>query len=154
MNAKTLIAFTSLFLTHNLRADIANAQQPQSSIRYFVIQSTGLFEITDVATGGRFVIAPTSERFVVDGRSMQVRGRTDRVRRGERYVTVTKVIETSNCNTEKFFEDREPMFGSQGLTPGETTLPPDLVPQTTVSVTTKVVNSRTPSTRRLSIGSR
>ncbi len=154
MNAKTLIVLTSLFLASTLRADIANAQPSETTIRYFVIQSTGLFEITDVATGGRFVIAPTSERFVVDGRSMQVRGRTDRVRRGEKYVTVTKVIEPSNCNTEKVFEDREPMVKSQGITPGQTTLPPDIVPQTTVSVTTKVVNSRTPSTRRLSIGSR
>jgi hypothetical protein len=154
MNAKTLIVLTSLFLASTLRADIANAQPSETTIRYFVIQSTGLFEITDVATGGSFVIAPTNEFFVVDGRSMQVRGRTDRVRRGESYVTVTTVAEQARCDIETIHVDGRAIKKSKALFRGTNSGNSDEVPQSTVSITTKVVNNRTPSTRRLSIGSR
>ena len=62
----------------------AEAQQ----IRFFVKQSTGVFEITNAAAGGRFVNAPTGERIQVPGAgTMAVQGRTDRARRGETVVT-------------------------------------------------------------------
>lgn len=61
----------------------ADAQQ----IRYFVKQSTGLFEITSQSTGGTFVVAPTGESIMVPGvGALPVRGRTDRVSRGETVV--------------------------------------------------------------------
>lgn len=57
-------------------------------IRYFVAQSTGLFEIRNISTGGRFVVAPTGETLLVDGRGvLLVRGYTDRAQRGETVVT-------------------------------------------------------------------
>ncbi len=64
-------------------ADIA-AQE----IRYFVVQSTGLFEILNVPTGGRFVRQPTSEYLNVSGHgTLRVVGYTDRAQRGENIVT-------------------------------------------------------------------
>jgi hypothetical protein len=64
-------------------AAAASAQE----IRYFVVQSSGLFEIRNVSTGGRFTIAPTNEHIHVNGRAIQVRGFTDRASRGETVVT-------------------------------------------------------------------
>lgn len=64
-------------------AAAASAQE----IRYFVVQSSGLFEVRNVSTGGRFTIAPTNEYISVNGRVMQVRGFTDRASRGETVFT-------------------------------------------------------------------
>lgn len=57
-------------------------------IRYFVVQRTGLFEIRNASTGGRFVTSPTGEQIIVPiCGSLSVRGYTDRVQRGETVVT-------------------------------------------------------------------
>jgi len=57
-------------------------------VRYFVLQKTGLFEITEQATGGRFIGSPTGENIQVPGVGvLAVRGRTDRATRGETVVT-------------------------------------------------------------------
>lgn len=55
-------------------------------IRFFVPQSTGLFEVKG-STGGRFITSPTSEFITVPGRGpIRVVGYTDRVQRGETLV--------------------------------------------------------------------
>ena len=81
--SRRVLGLGLMVLAGMLGAGSAEAQD----IRYFVRQSTGLFEITATATGGRFFIAPTGERIVVDKVSLPVRGRTDRVARGETVVT-------------------------------------------------------------------
>jgi hypothetical protein len=54
-----------------------------AEIRYFVTQSTGLFEVKG-STGGRFITQPTSEYINVPGRGvLRVVGYTDRASRGE-----------------------------------------------------------------------
>ena len=62
-----------------------------AEIRYFVVQSTGLFEIKSVNTGGRFVVQPTGEMIPVSATNpnikQPVRGFTDRLVRGsEKFV--------------------------------------------------------------------
>lgn len=62
---------------------MAQAAEAQS-IRYFVRQSTGLFEILGTNTGGRFVVAPTGESIFISGvGNLPVRGYTDRAKRTE-----------------------------------------------------------------------
>jgi len=53
---------------------VSAAATSAQEIRYFVVQSSGLFEIRNVSTGGRFTIAPTNEHIHVNGRAIQVRG--------------------------------------------------------------------------------
>jgi len=58
-----------------------------AGIRYFVIQSSGLFEVKG-STGGRFITQPTSEFIHVPGTgAVRVVGYTDRAQRGERIVS-------------------------------------------------------------------
>ncbi len=58
------------------------------SIRFFVRQSSGLFEVKATpSTGGRFVVAPTGEWIAIPGLgSLPVRGYTDRASKGETVV--------------------------------------------------------------------
>ncbi|MFM7319624.1 MAG: hypothetical protein ACKO85_17225 [Isosphaeraceae bacterium] len=67
------------------------------TIRYFVKQSTGLFEVKG-STGGRFVVSPTGEMITVNGVRLPVRGYTDRVVRDtEQFIaTVTGATGTGN----------------------------------------------------------
>lgn len=61
-----------------------SSQADAQEIRYFVKQSTGLFEITSQSTGGTFVRATTGEWITVPGVGrFPVVGRTDRASRGE-----------------------------------------------------------------------
>ena len=63
------------------------SESQAAGIRYFVIQSSGLFEVTDRATGGRFTPNVTGERIQVPGRGLlPVVGQTDRASRGESVV--------------------------------------------------------------------
>ncbi|MFM7071657.1 MAG: hypothetical protein ACKO38_07695, partial [Planctomycetota bacterium] len=58
-----------------------------AEVRYFVSQSSGLFEVKG-STGGRFITAPTSEFIQVPGRTpVRVVGYTDRAQREETVVT-------------------------------------------------------------------
>jgi hypothetical protein len=76
-----LVAMLAVLMGASLSAE---AQE----VKYYVVQSTGVFEITNGSTGGRFIIAPRNEYISVPGRgTMQVRGRTDRAARGETVVT-------------------------------------------------------------------
>lgn len=65
------------------------------TIRYFVKQSTGLFEVKG-STGGRFIVSPTGEMITVNGVRLPVRGYTDRVvRNSEQFIaTVTNATGT------------------------------------------------------------
>jgi len=81
--SRRMLGFGLMVLAGMLGAGTAEAQ----GIRYFVKQSTGLFEITGAATGGKFVVAPTGEKIVVNKVSLPVRGHTDRAQRGETVVT-------------------------------------------------------------------
>jgi len=121
-----------------------------------VVQSTGLFEITSTATGGRFVIAPTNEFINVPGVGVrQVRGRTDRAQRTE--VVVTQVRGGGAAAVRVTFQ---PSGGSVQTVFNQNVGLPLVVPRTvspntnvdnlTVAVTQ---NGRTIS-RRLPIGSR
>jgi hypothetical protein len=68
-------------------AVVAGTSAKAQDIRYFVKQSTGLFEITSEATGGVFMVNPTGETIKVDGiGTLPVRGRTDRAARHETVV--------------------------------------------------------------------
>ena len=81
--SRRLFGLGVVVLAGLLGAGSAEAQD----IRYFVKQTTGLFEITGAATGGKFVVAPTGEKIVVDGVAIPVRGRTDRASHGETVIT-------------------------------------------------------------------
>jgi hypothetical protein len=81
--SRRMLGLGLMVLAGMLGAGSAEAQD----IRYFVKQSTGLFEITATATGGKFVVAPTGEKIVVNKVSIPVQGRTDRVQRLETVVT-------------------------------------------------------------------
>lgn len=68
-------------------------------ICYFVVQRSGLFEIRNVSTGGRFMTSPTGEQLTVPNYGcLSVRGYTDRVQRGE--TVVTQVRGTSSALIE------------------------------------------------------
>jgi len=64
--------------------------QSAPTARFFIVQSTGLFEIQpnrQPPAGGRFVVQPTGESISVPGLGNQpVRGYTDRGMRGEQFV--------------------------------------------------------------------
>jgi hypothetical protein len=81
--SRRLFGLGVVVLAGLLGAGSAEAQD----IRFFVKQTPGLFEITATATGGKFVIAPTGEKIVVDGVAIPVQGRTDRASNAETVVT-------------------------------------------------------------------
>ena len=130
----------------------ASAQE----IRYFVVQSTGVFEVKDASTGGRFVIAPTSEHINVPGRgSLQVRGYTDRAQRLETVATHLRgsgVASVSVTYCPPGGSTRTIFAGNLGL--------PVVVPQTVSAntsfdnITVNVFQNGRWVTRRLPIGSR
>ena len=130
----------------------ASAQE----IRYFVVQSSGVFEVKNAATGGRFVIAPTSERINVPGRgSLQVRGYTDRAQRLETVATHLRgsgVASVSVTYCPPGGSTRTIFAGNLGL--------PAVVPQTVSAnanfdnITVNVFQNGRWVTRRLPVGSR
>ncbi len=70
-------------------------------IRYFVVQRSGLFEIRNVSTGGRFMTSPTGEQLTVPNYGcLSVRGYTDRVQRGETVVAQVRGTGTSSALVE------------------------------------------------------
>ncbi len=144
-----LIAFLSALAASGLSA---NAQD----IRYYVVQSTGLFEVTNQSTGGRFSIAPRNEYIQVPGRGvMQVRGNTDRAQRFE--TVVTQVRGSGQATVSVTFQPQGGRVST--IFAGPANLP--LVVPRTVSPNTNFDNvvvtvsqyGRTVS-RRLPIGSR
>jgi len=135
-----------------LSAAAASAQE----IRYFVVQSTGLFEVTNVSTGGRFTIAPTNERIQVSGRGLlQVRGSTDRASRSE--VVATQIRGSGLSHTSVTFHPQGGQLRTifSGPLPLPAVVPQTVSPSTSVDNVTVTVsqNGRTVS-RRLPIGSR
>jgi hypothetical protein len=145
----TVLAMLSAMM---LSAASASAQE----IRYFVVQSTGLFEITNRSTGGRFTIVPTNERIQVQGRgSLQVRGYTDRASRSE--VVVTQIRGSGLAQASVTFQ---PQIGrSRTIFSGHIALP-SVVPQTVSpdtnfdNLTVTVSQNRRTVSRRLPIGTR
>jgi hypothetical protein len=146
--------FTVLAIVGAMMVSAAAASAQE--IRYFVVQSTGLFEVTNISTGGRFAIRPTNEYIQVSGRGMlQVRGHTDRASRGE--VVATQVRGSGQSHTSVTFHPP----GGQLRTIFSGPLPlPAVVPQPVSTITnvdnvtvTVWQNGRTVS-RRLPIGSR
>ena len=132
-------------------AAAASAQE----VRYFVVQSTGLFEIRNVSTGGRFTISPTNEYIRVAGKSLQVRGFTDRATRGE--TVVTQVRGSGPAHVAVTFHPqggrlRTIFAGNVGL---PLVVPQTVSPNANLDNVTVTVNQygRTTS-RRLPIGSR
>lgn len=78
-------------------------------IRYFVVQRSGLFEIRNISTGGKFVSSPTGEKIAnPNGGTVSVRGYTDRVQRGE-----TVLIQVRGTNSA--------LIGMEYTPPGGTT---------------------------------
>jgi|GEM_PF-2170562 len=135
-----------------LSAAAASAQE----IRYFVVQSTGLFEVTSRSTGGRFTIAPTNERIQVPGRGLlQVRGSTDRAQRLE--VVATQIRGSGLSHTSVTFHPQGGQLRTifSGPLPLPAVVPQTVSPSTSVDNVTVTVsqNGRTVS-RRLPIGSR
>jgi hypothetical protein len=146
--------FTVLAIVGAMMVSAAAASAQE--IRYFVVQSTGLFEVTSRSTGGRFTIAPTSEYIQVSGRGLlQVRGTTDRASRGE--VVATQVRGSGLSHTSVTFQP--PGGPLSTIFSGPLPLPA-VVPQPVSTITnvdnvtvTVSLNGRTVS-RRLPIGSR
>ena len=73
---------------------VATGSADAANIRFFVKQSSGLYEIKG-STGGRFVIAPTGERinvirFGTSPLILPVMGYTDRASCGDSYVLVAE----------------------------------------------------------------
>lgn len=135
-----------------LSAAAASAQE----IRYFVVQSTGLFEVTNVSTGGRFTIAPRNEYIQVSGRGLlQVRGSTDRASRSE--VVATQIRGSGLSHTSVTFHPQGGQLRTifSGPLPLPAVVPQTVSPSTSVDNVTVTVsqNGRTVS-RRLPIGSR
>lgn len=80
---KLFLAFAMACATFGFHSQ-ADAQQ----VRYFVKQSTGLYEVLAASTGGKFVGQPTGEKIRIPGvGDVPVVGRTDRASRGETVVT-------------------------------------------------------------------
>jgi hypothetical protein len=147
-----VFTIAALLTTLAVSEGVAVAQE----IRYFVVQSTGLFEIRGTSTGGRFVIAPTSEQIQVSGRgTLPVRGYTDRAQRGE--TVVTQIRGSGTASVSVTFQ---PQGGTQ-QTVFAGTLPLSVVIPRTVSMSSNVDNLKVTVnqngsiiSRRLPIGSR
>jgi len=76
------------------------------TIRYFVKQSTGLFEVKG-STGGRFVVSPTGEMITVNGVRLPVRGYTDRVvRNSEQFIATVTGTPGRGILTVTFTDER------------------------------------------------
>jgi hypothetical protein len=115
-----------------------------------------VFEVRNASTGGRFVIAPTSERINVPGRgSLQVRGYTDRAQGRETVATQLRgsgVASVSVTYTPPGGSTRTIFAGNLGL--------PAVVPQTVSAnanlenFTVNVFQNGRWVTRRLPVGSR
>lgn len=150
--SRRVLGLGLMVLAGMLGAGSAEAQD----IRYFVRQSTGLFEITATATGGRFVIAPTGEKIVVNKVSIPVQGRTDRAARLE--TVVTQVRGSGLAAVKVTFTPQG--SATQTIFSGSSVPLPLVVPQT-VSPKTSVDNVTVTATqgaktvsRRLPIGTR
>ena len=125
-------------------------------IRYFVVQSSGVFEVKNTSTGGRFVVAPTSECINVPGRGLlQVRGYTDRAQRLETVATQLRGSGVASVNVTycpQGGSTRTIYSGNLGLTV--------VVPQTVSAnanvdnITVNVFQNGRWVTRRLPVGTR
>jgi len=134
----------------------ASTSAKAQDIRYFVKQSTGLFEITSTATGGLFVVNPTGETIKVDGLgSLPVRGRTDRASRGE--TVVNQIRGSGKAAVAVTYQPqsggRQTIFsGPIGL---PLVLPRSVSPSSDVdNVVVSVTQNGKTTTRRLPIGTR
>lgn len=116
-------------------------------------QTTGLFEITATATGGRFVVAPTGEKIVVDGVAIPLRGRTDRASHAETVVTQIRGVGQAfvTVSYAPSFGIRQAIFSGQVMLPY--VFPPMRTPYFDNFTVTVTQNLKT-VTRRLPIGSR
>jgi hypothetical protein len=152
MVARRVFMLLAMLAAMTVSAASASAQE----IRYFVVQSTGLFEVKNTSTGGRFIIAPTSECIQVPGRGiLQVRGYTDRSSRGEPVATQvrgTGIATVSVTYCPQGGSTRTIYSGTVGL--------PLVVPQTVSAnanldnITVRVVQNGRTVTRRLPVGTR
>jgi hypothetical protein len=125
-------------------------------IRYFVVQSTGLFEVKNISTGGRFTVAPTNEYIHVGGRGvLQVRGYTDRAARSEIVATQVRGVGTASVSVTY----TPPGGRAQSIFAGPLNLTA-VVPQPVSAntsydnITVNVAQSGRLVTRRLPVGSR
>jgi hypothetical protein len=146
--------FTVLAIVGAMMVSAAAASAQE--IRYFVVQSTGLFEVTNNATGGRFTIRPTNEYIHVSGRGLlQVRGQTDRAERLE--VVATQIRGSGLSHTSVTFHPQGGQLRTifSGPLPLPAVVPQTVSPSTNVDNVTVTVsqNGRTVS-RRLPIGNR
>jgi hypothetical protein len=148
MNAVKLLSTTSAIFIGMLTAGAAHAQQGGIG-RHFVVKSTGLFEVTMASTGGRFLTIPQNEFFIVEGRTLQVMGRTDRVATGEKVFAVATVTEQSRCETIVHFRNGFPQIKIKGLHPGRNSVPPEVVPPNAVKLETRISNNSSPTSRSI-----
>ena len=152
--SRRMLGLGLMVLAGMLGAGSAEAQD----IRYFVRQSTGLFEITGAATGGKFVVYKSvTENINVPGLGvLPVRGRTDRVQRLE--TVVTQVRGSGLAAVKVTFtpqnEATKPIFSSPSI-PLPLVVPQTVSPKTNVdNVTVTVTQNAKTVSRRLPIGSR
>jgi hypothetical protein len=150
--ARRAFMLLAMLAAMTVSAATASAQE----IRYFVVQSTGLFEVKNTSTGGRFIIAPTSERIQVPGRGLlQVRGYTDRAQRLE--VVATQVRGAGIAGVSVTYC---PQGGSTRTIYSGTVGLPVVVPRTVSAntnfdnITVKVTQNGRTVSRRLPVGSR
>jgi hypothetical protein len=150
--ARRLFALVAVLTALTASAGSADAQE----IKFYVVQSTGLFEITSQSTGGRFKPAPRNEFIYVPGTGvMRVMGTTDRAKRLE--TVVTQILGAGLADVAVTFQ---PSGGRQttifsGHVPLPLVVPRTVSPSTNVdNVTVSVRQSGRTVTRRLPIGTR
>jgi hypothetical protein len=133
----------------------AATEMKAAEVRFFVPQSSGLFEVKG-STGGRFITAPTSEFIQVPGRGpVRVVGYTDRAQRGETVVTQVRGSGSATICVTRTFGGRT----SNLVGPIQVTLP--IVVGTLVSpnanddnITVCVTQNGAMTCRRLPVGTR
>ena len=129
----------------------ADAQE----VRYFVKQSSGLFEITGQATGGKFVVSPTGESIRVNGVALPVRGRTDRASRGETLVNQIRGSGLAQVKVTYTPNGHGLATIFNGTIPLPFVLPREVAPDASVdNLTVTVIQGGKSVQRRLPIGTR
>jgi hypothetical protein len=150
---------------------------PSTTIKYYAVVDSGVYEVTDRSNGGRLdprlpSLPPT---FVtIDGKRVRVEGTTDRVAKGERFITRVdrrianefKMRNTWSIKISRVLGERlqyifleiasdRPQVGT--IIDRVNSLPPELIESNEEQVVTSIgpiVHDRTTTTRRLRIGSR
>ncbi len=98
---------------------------------------------------GPFFIIPKNEFFVVEGRTLQVRGQTDRVASGENVFAVATVAVRARCETIFHFANGYRYARTTELHPARNSVPPEIVPPNAVRIETRISKNSSPTSRSI-----